>query len=50
MNNKLTTSILLLCLFVFLVSCHTKQPEHQQTDLEIMLADLVEDRMPIATS
>ena len=35
---------LLLCLVVFLVSCHTKQSEHQNSDLEIMLSVLVEDR------
>ena len=44
MNTKLTISLLLFCSVAFLISCHTKQPEHQQSDLEIMLSNLVEER------
>ena len=35
---------MLLCSVAFLASCHTKQLEQQQSDLEKMLSDLVEDR------
>ena len=44
MQNKFKISLLLIYSVVFLASCHTKQSEHQNADLEIMLADLVEDR------
>lgn len=42
MQNRIT--LLLLCSVAFLASCHTKQQEQQQSDLERMLTDLVEDR------
>jgi hypothetical protein len=43
MKIKPTTLILLFSSLLFMSSCHTKQPE-QQSDLEIMLTNLVEDR------
>lgn len=44
MKIKPTTLILLFSSLLFMTSCHKKQPEPQQSDLEIMLANLVEDR------
>jgi hypothetical protein len=44
MQNKTKILFLLVSSVMVLVSCHSKQPEHQQSDLEIMLANLVEDR------
>ena len=44
MKIKPTTLILLFSSLLFMSSCHTKQPEQQQSDLEIMLTNLVEDR------
>jgi hypothetical protein len=44
MKIKPTTLILLFSSLLFMSSCHTKQPEQQESDLEIMLTNLVEDR------
>ncbi len=45
MQNKTKILFLLLCSVMVLVGCHSKQqPEPQQSDLERLLTDLVEDR------
>ena len=44
MQNRTKILFLLLCSVMVLVGCHSKQPEHRQSDLERMLTDLVEDR------
>ena len=44
MQNKTKLLFLFVCSVMVLVSCHSKKPEHQQSDLERMLTDLVEDR------
>ncbi len=45
MQNKTKLLLLLLCSVMVLVGCHSKQqPEPQQSDLERLLTDLVENR------